>query len=155
MRHYKYDSQLDTAQYPAIFRMMGYLGIYWDDDVCTGGALQPSELEEVPEDGLDKGGELPSVVHVPDLPDGLGLRGVGVDDVGEGPEPHARLHRNRDLRDHVPGVCGHDRGAEDGVGAFLGVDLDKPFVLAVQDCPVHVLELAHIRVVLDALCLHD
>src|SRR5262245_23915233 len=53
--------------------------------------------EEAGEEAFHAGREAGAVVRVRRLFDGLGLRGVGVDHRGEGPEPHLPDDRGGDL----------------------------------------------------------
>ncbi len=48
--------------------------------------------------------------------------------------------RQRELAQHVPGVLGHQRGAEDPVAPLLEVQTQKTLLGAVQQRPVHLLE---------------
>ena len=52
--------------------------------------------------------------------------------------------------DHVPGVLGDERGAEDPVGALLEVEAEEALVLAVEDRAVDVVERDGQRVDRDA-----
>ena len=65
--------------------------------------------------------------------DGLGLSRVGMDDVGEGSQANPRDYCESDLVDHLPGVTGDDRGAQNAITAFRRMNLDKPFLFAVGE----------------------
>jgi len=71
-----------------------------------------------------------SNVPKPRLHHTLCSRRVRMDHTRHDVEPHACLHRERDLADHVSCVGGDHGGAHDGAGALLAMDLDEPAVVA-------------------------
>ena len=71
-----------------------------------------------------------SNVPKPRLHHTLCSRRVRMDHTRHDVEPHACLHRERDLADHVSRVGGDHGGAHDGAGALLAMDLDEPAVVA-------------------------
>src|SRR5262249_16051884 len=85
------------------------------------------------------------------LLDGLSLRRIGVDGVGNRPQTEAADRRHRQLRDHVPRVGGNGRGPENLVTTRTNNYLDKPFVLAVQGGPVQLVQLLRKGAERDAL----
>ena len=60
-------------------------------------------------------------------------------------------HGHRDLGNHVASVTGHYGRTDNLVRAFLDVDFDKAFILAIQDRPIDIGELLHIRIDFDPL----
>ena len=62
---------------------------------------------------------------------GLGLGGIGMDDVGQLLETHAALHGDGHLADHLAGVAGYDGRSQYLVRASLDVHLDEALVVAV------------------------
>jgi len=62
-------------------------------------------------------------------------------------------HGQRDLGDQITGATGHDRRSYDLVRAFLDVDFCEALVFAFEDRSIHVAEVLHVRVDLDAFVL--
>ncbi len=97
------------------------------------------------------GSEPGSVVGIADLFDGLGLRRIRVDHLGEGPQAQPGDHGQGDLVDHLTGVPGDHGGAENLVGPLRHQDTDHTLFLTIGDRPVHFREFPDEEVVFDSL----
>ena len=66
----------------------------------------------------------------------LDLRWIAVDRACQLGERNARGHQQRDFADHLSGVPGDDRAADDLRRAAAAVEDGESLVVAVQDCPI-------------------
>ena len=56
------------------------------------------------------------------------------------------FHGKRQFRNHISGVFGHDRRADNFVSPLLHVHFDKSFRLPVQDRSIHVGKMLDVRI---------
>mmetsp|Transcript_3026 Transcript_3026/g.9055 ORF Transcript_3026/g.9055 Transcript_3026/m.9055 type:complete len:260 (+) Transcript_3026:118-897(+) len=81
---------------------------------------------------------------------GLGHGRVRVDNAAEEAEADLCLDSQRELGDHLAGVRRDDGRAEDFICALFAVDLDKAFVVALEDGAVDMCQRRRVRVALEA-----
>ncbi len=80
----------------------------------------------------------------------LGLGGVRMNRRPNPAETQACSHCDGDLADHLPGVLGNERSAEDPVGSLVQVNPQEAFGLAVEDRTVYLVHGDRKRVHLEA-----
>jgi len=82
---------------------------------------------------------------------GFRLSRIGVNRAADLRQPKSVRHGQRDFWDHVASVPGNYRGTHDFVRVFPDVNFDETLFFPFQDRAIHVAEMLHIGVDLDAL----
>ena len=79
---------------------------------------------------------LRQAVLVGDAPDGLRLRRVGEDGLGEALDRKPSSHRYRDRREEIPRVARRNRGPNDLSRSAMDVEADAPLLLPIEQRPI-------------------
>src|SRR5690349_9818268 len=104
-----------------------------DVPFLVGTSILPEDLEPPLEQPLDPWRQLTAAPGVGGLLHHLALGGVGVDDAGDLAQADPLGDRQAELADHVTGVLGHQRRAEDAVLPLLQVHPQEALGDPLQD----------------------
>ena len=111
----------------------------------------PHPPEQLYQPSLRLWGKMRLAPQVHDLLIDLGLRRIGMDRGGDRLCSGTGFHRNGKLTDHVAGMGRNNRGPDNLVRALLNVDSREPFVLAVEDRTINLIELICVGLDLDEI----